>query len=77
MTSGARPGLNRSCGMPATVMIVDDDRDVASLVTEVLRDEGLDVVELTDMQLPAMHQEVVRLEPDVVLLDGGDAAGYG
>ena len=63
--------------MPGSVLIVDDDRDVATLVAEVLTEEGFDVTELADTEPAAIHQEVARLEPDVVLLDGGDTAGYG
>jgi CheY-like chemotaxis protein len=77
MTGVLSLGLIGAASMPGTVIIVDDDRDVASLVAEVLRDEGFDVVELSHMPPPAMYQAVVRFEPDVVLLDGGDAAGYG
>jgi CheY-like chemotaxis protein len=59
------------------VLIVDDDQHIASLVAEVLRDEGYAVVELADTQPAAIRHEVARLEPDVVLLGGGHASGYG
>jgi CheY-like chemotaxis protein len=60
-----------------SVLIVDDDRAIASLVADVLEEEGFAVVELADTRPAAIHQEVARLEPDVVLLDGGDRAGSG
>ena len=61
--------------MRGSVLIVDDDRVVSSLVSEVLAEEGFAVVELT--QPATIQHEVARLEPDVVLLDGWDATGYG
>ena len=64
-------------GMRGSVLIVDDDRDVSSLVAEVLTDEGFVVSELADTQPDAIQQEVARSEPDVVLLDGWDSVGYG
>jgi DNA-binding NtrC family response regulator len=63
--------------MRGSVLIVDDDRDVSSLVSEVLAEEGFAVSELADPQPATFQQEVARLEPDVVLLDGWDATGYG
>jgi DNA-binding NtrC family response regulator len=63
--------------MRGTVLIVDDDEDVSGLVAEVLREEGFAVTGLVDAQATAICDEVARLEPDVVLLDGWDKAGYG
>lgn len=60
-----------------TVLIVDDDKSVVEVVAEILRDEGYAVACLADGQLGALQAEVARLEPEVVLLDGGGAAGYG
>ena len=59
------------------VLIVDDDQDVSGLVAEVLKDEGFDVSELVNSQQSTVEQTVRHLEPDVVLLDGWDAVGYG
>ena len=59
------------------MLIVDDDRDISSLVSDVLTEEGFAVSELTESQLGTIQHEVARLEPDVVLLDGWDATGYG
>jgi CheY-like chemotaxis protein len=63
--------------MRGVVLGVDDDASVARVVAEVLRDEGLVVSWLAVPELVALQQEVDRLEPDAVLLDGGDAGGYG
>jgi CheY-like chemotaxis protein len=60
-----------------SVLIVDNDRDISRVVAEALADEGFTVSELLDPRPTAIEQEVARLEPDVVLLDGWDAAGYG
>jgi CheY-like chemotaxis protein len=57
------------------VLIVDDDQDISKIVAEVLSDEGFLISELCDSQPAVIHAE--RLEPDVVLLDGGDGRGYG
>jgi DNA-binding response OmpR family regulator len=64
-------------GIRGSVLIVDNDRDISSVVAEILADEGFAVSELADPRPAAIEQEVVRLEPDVVLLDGWDAASYG
>ena len=73
------PGEGRviMAGIRGSVLIVDDDQDISSVVAEVLADEGFTVSQLADPRPTAIEQEVVRLEPDVVLLDGWDAAGYG
>src|SRR5688572_20849703 len=63
--------------MRATVLLVDNNEEIASLVTEVLREEGFNASCLADVQLDAVQHEVERLAPDVVLLDGGGSAGYG
>jgi two-component system, NtrC family, nitrogen regulation response regulator NtrX len=60
-----------------SVLIVDDDEDVSALVAEVLTEEGFDVTALADARPAAIWEMVGRVEPDVMLLDGGDAAGYG
>ena len=48
------------------VVVVEDDRDVATLVTEVLNDEGFDAVTADHRATPA---EVNRLRPRVVIID--------
>lgn len=63
--------------MRGSVLIVDNDEGILSLVTEVLRDEGFAVTALVDARLSTLSAALSRVEPDVVLLDGGDAAGYG
>jgi CheY-like chemotaxis protein len=62
--------------MSASVLIVDDDDMTLALVAEVLTDEGFTVTHLGTTTLDAIRAAVKRLEPDVVLLDGGDKLGY-
>ena len=63
--------------MRGSLLIVDDDEGISSLVAEVLRDEGFAVTTLVAARLSALSAALARFEPDVVLLDGSDAAGYG
>jgi CheY-like chemotaxis protein len=63
--------------MRATVLLVDNNEDVASVVTEVLREEGFTVCSLATVQVETVQHAVLRIEPDLVLLDGEGAAGYG
>jgi len=63
--------------MRGSVLIVDDDQDVSKIVAEVLSEEGFQISVLRDSQPAVIHAEIARLEPDVVLLDGGDGGGYG
>ena len=63
--------------MRGRVLIVDDDKDISGLVAEILREEGFVVAALADARPARLEIELARFEPDVVLLDGGDAAGYG
>jgi DNA-binding NtrC family response regulator len=62
--------------MRGRVLIVDDDRDISTMVAEVLSDEGFVISELRNAQLTAIQAEIARVEPDVVLLDG-DGRDYG
>ena len=61
----------------ASVLIVDDDRDIAELVEGILTDEGFTVSCLFDLQLEALLEMVGRLEPDCVLLDSSGTGDYG
>src|SRR5688500_17612529 len=63
--------------MPHAVLIADNDRDIAALVADVLREEGFVVAELRDTRSATIQAEVARLEPDIVLLDGDGFGGYG
>jgi DNA-binding NtrC family response regulator len=63
--------------MGGSELIDDDDEQISALVTEVLTEEGFTVSALADAHTAVIWDEVARLEPDVVLLDGGDGAGYG
>ena len=63
--------------MRGSVLIVDDDQDISKIVAEVLSAEGYVISELRDAHPAAIQAAVARLEPDVVLLDGGDGRDYG
>ena len=62
---------------PASVLCVDDDRDVAEVVQAVLEDEGYAVSCLYELADDALLRAVGRLEPDVILLDSASSADYG
>jgi DNA-binding NtrC family response regulator len=60
-----------------SVLVGENEEVLAKLVTTVLGEEGFRVSWLADPELAAVRDEVTRFEPDVVLLDGGNAIGYG
>jgi CheY-like chemotaxis protein len=60
-----------------SVLIVDDDFDIASLVEQLLADEGFSVSTLADRSPEAIQSAVGRLEPDCVLLDSAGPLGFG
>ena len=60
-----------------SVVVVDDDRDVAELVQTILLDEGFKVSCLYEPSQNDVKAAIERIEPDVVLLDGGTPAAYG
>ena len=59
------------------VLIVDDDRDIAEIVSALLADEGFQVSVLHSLTTDAIRVAVNQLEPDCVLLDGEHPTGYG
>jgi DNA-binding NtrC family response regulator len=65
------PGDSRS------ILVIDDDLDIARLVEAVLTDEGYRVAHLHDVTPEVVVRTVGMLEPDCVLLDGESALGYG
>ena len=61
-----------------SVLVVDNDQDIAELVRAVLADEGYAVDLVVDVSVEAISAAVGRLEPDAVLLDGeSHVTGYG
>jgi CheY-like chemotaxis protein len=61
-----------------SVLIIDNDRDIAEVARAILTDEGYQVAVLADLAPGAIAAAIGRLEPDVVLLDGeGPTVGYG
>lgn len=61
---------------PKTVLVVDDDRDMLDLVTQVLTDEGFAVSTLMDVRDGPVLALVGQLEPDCVLLDSFSHGDY-
>ena len=60
-----------------TVLVIDDDEDITTLVHEILSDEGYAVTVLQHERVESIQEAVDRLEPNCILLDGGTGAGYG
>ena len=60
-----------------SVVVVDDDRDIAEVVQTILLDEGFKVSCLYTPSQDDVKAAIDRIEPDVVLLDGGNPAAYG
>jgi CheY-like chemotaxis protein len=59
------------------VLVVDNDRAIASVVQSVLADAGFGVIVLTDVSSTALRALVDACAPDCVLLDGQGAGLYG
>jgi DNA-binding response OmpR family regulator len=60
-----------------TVLVIDDDEDIANLVQEALTEDGYEVAILKDSRIESIEETVVRVRPDCILLDGGIGGGYG
>ena len=67
----------RRGSLTASVLCVDDDRDVAEVVQAILEDEGYAVSCLYELADDAFLRAVGRLEPDVILLDNASTTDYG
>ena len=61
----------------STVLVVDDDCDIAEIVRLILIDEGFRVSVLPSGNPDVIRVAVNRLEPDCVLLDGEAVGRYG
>ena len=59
------------------VLLVEDSRDLAAVVDAILSDEGYSVSYLFGTDSDAVLRAIGRLEPDAVLLDGGEGGAYG
>jgi len=55
-----------------TVVVVDDDRDIAELVQTILLDEGFKVNCLYLEYASDVRKAIDQIQPDCVLIDGGD-----
>ena|SRR6187402_2029766 len=60
-----------------SVLIVDDDRDIADFIQEALAEEGYVVSVLRNCRSDELRAAVDATEPDCVLLDGGHGSAYG
>lgn len=65
------------CTAARTVLVIDDDHDIARLVEALLTDECYDVAILHDLTPDAVARAVGREEPDCILLDGESPKGFG
>jgi DNA-binding NtrC family response regulator len=61
--------------MNASILVVDDDETALSFLTPLLRDNGYDVREATNLK--AAHAAVNRGEADIIVLDVQLPDGYG
>jgi CheY-like chemotaxis protein len=61
----------------ASVLIVNDDPNLADLLRAVLADEGYQVSVLSDARIDAVRVAVGQLEPDCLLLDADSRGGFG
>lgn len=62
---------------PYRVLIIDDDADVADVVSAILADDGYSVSTLVNISHDSLFATVGKLEPDCVLLDGSSQVEYG
>ncbi len=66
-----------SGGDALRVLLVDNDPNIAELVTAILTDDGYEVTALQDTDHESIAAAVGRLEPDCVLLDGAEGPQFG
>lgn len=62
---------------PYRVLVIDDDADVADVVSAILADDGYSVSTLVDISHDSLFATVGKLEPDCILLDGSSQLEYG
>lgn len=62
---------------PHRVLVIDDDGDVADVVSAILTDDGYAVSTLVEISHDSLFKTVGKLEPDCVLLDGSSQVEYG
>lgn len=53
--------------MKKTVLIIERDRDIREVVTLILTDQGMNVIEL-DSEADAL-ESIIKMQPDCVILD--------
>lgn len=58
------------------VLVVDNDSDIAEVVTAILGDEGYAVATLTEKDHASIAAAVGEQEPDCILLDGSAETGF-
>ena len=59
------------------VLVVDNDRDIADVVSAILSDAGYCVEVLNAVDSELLHARVAEFAPDCVLLDGQGPGVYG
>jgi two-component system OmpR family response regulator len=59
----------RANGMPLTIMLIEDDVTMRSLLEMYLQLEGFDVARPDPAELESALAEVRRIQPDLILLD--------
>lgn len=62
---------------PHRILVIDDDGDVAEVVSAILTDDGYAVSTLMGVSHDALFATVGQLEPDCILLDGSSRVEYG
>lgn len=62
---------------PHRVLVIDDDGDVADVVSAILTDHGYSVSTLVEISHDSLFATVGKLEPDCILLDGSSQVEYG
>ena len=64
-------------GAPFRVLLIDDDADIADVVSAILTDEDYSVSILADTSHQSIMAAVGQQEPDCILLDGARGDRYG
>lgn len=62
---------------PLRVLLIDNDADIAELVTAILTDEGYEVTALAGADHAAVAGATGKTEPDCILLDGDAGSAFG
>ncbi len=61
------PNLTRRCTVAKKIMVVDDDKEITSYLTQLFKDNGYETVEANDGS--EAHDIVAKEMPDLITLD--------